>query len=39
MLSAIVAEAKGGAVIATGSPADKAQAILAYLRTNKLIDW
>jgi len=39
MLSAIVAEAKGGAVIATGTAADKAQAILAYLRTHKLIDW
>ena len=39
MLSAIVAEAKGGAVINTGSAADKAQAILAYLRTHKLIDW
>lgn len=39
MLSAIVTESKGGAVISTGSPADKAQAILAYLRTHKLIDW
>ncbi|WP_210321379.1 FAD-binding protein [Devosia beringensis] len=39
MLSAIVAETRGGAVIATGSPADKAQAILAYLRTHNLIDW
>jgi electron transfer flavoprotein beta subunit len=39
MLSAIVTEAKGGAVINTGSPADKAQAILSYLRTHKLIDW
>ena len=39
MLSAIVTEARGGAVINTGSPADKAQAILSYLRTHKLIDW
>ena len=39
MLSAIVTEARGGAVISTGTPADKAQAILAYLRTHKLIDW
>jgi len=39
MLSAIVAETRGGAVIATGSAADKAQAILAYLRTHNLIDW
>ena len=39
MLSAIVTEAKGGAVINTGSAADKAQAILAYLRGHKLIDW
>ncbi|MDB5506290.1 MAG: electron transfer flavodomain protein [Devosia sp.] len=39
MLSAIVAEARGGAVIAAGTPADKAQAILAYLRLHKLIDW
>ena len=39
MLSAIVTESKGGAVISTGTPADKAQAILSYLRTHKLIDW
>ena len=39
MLSAIVTEAKGGAVVATGTAADKAQAILDYLRTHKLIDW
>ena len=39
MLSAIVTEARGGAVVNTGSPADKAQAILSYLRTHKLIDW
>lgn len=39
MLSAIVTEARGGAVINTGTPADKAQAILAYLREHRLIDW
>jgi electron transfer flavoprotein beta subunit len=39
MLSAIVTEAKGGAVVNTGTPADKAQAILAYLREHRLIDW
>jgi len=39
MLSAIVTEAKGGAVVNSGTPADKAQAILSYLRTHKLIEW
>jgi electron transfer flavoprotein beta subunit len=39
MLSAIVTEAKGGAVVNTGTPADKAQAILSYLREHRLIDW
>ena len=39
MLSAIVTEAKGGAVVNTGTPADKARAILAYLREHRLIDW
>lgn len=39
MLSAIVTESKGGVVVSTGTPADKAQAILSYLRTHKLIDW
>lgn len=39
MLSAIVTEAKGGAVVKTGTPAEKAQAILTYLREHRLIDW
>jgi electron transfer flavoprotein beta subunit len=39
MLSAIESEAKGGVVIDTGTPAEKAQAILGYLREHKLIDW
>ncbi|MGV8853907.1 MAG: FAD-binding protein [Devosia sp.] len=39
MLSAIVAPARGGAVLASGSAADKAQAILDYLRRHQLIDW
>lgn len=39
MLSAIVTEGRGGAVISEGTPAEKAQAILAYLRKHRLIDW
>ncbi|MEO5808140.1 hypothetical protein [Devosia sp.] len=39
MLSAVATDAKGGAVISSGTPAEKAQAILFYLREHKLIDW
>lgn len=39
MLSAIAAESKGGVVVTEGSPADKAQAILSYLREHRLIDF
>jgi electron transfer flavoprotein beta subunit len=39
MLSAIATESKGGAVLSDGSPAEKAQAILAYLREHRLIDF
>ncbi len=37
MLGAIDSPSTGGAVLATGSPADKAQAVLAYLRAHSLV--
>lgn len=39
LLSAIVSESKGGTVVRTGTPAEKADAILAYLREHHLIEW
>jgi electron transfer flavoprotein beta subunit len=39
MLAAIATESKGGAVVEQGTPAEKAEAILAYLREHRLIDW
>ncbi|PUA16713.1 drug:proton antiporter [Glaciimonas sp. PCH181] len=39
MLSATVTESRGGKVIQQGSPGDKAQAVLAYLREHRLIDY
>lgn len=39
MLSAIVTEGKGGAVLSDGTPADKARAILDYLREHRLIEF
>lgn len=38
MLSAIAPAAKGGEVLSEGSPAEKAQAILAYLRRHRLTE-
>lgn len=38
MLSAIAPVAKGGEVLSEGSPAEKAQAILAYLRRHRLTE-
>jgi len=32
-------ESRGGAVITDGSPLEKAQAVIAYLRTHSLIDY
>jgi electron transfer flavoprotein beta subunit len=39
LLSAIVSEAKGGVVAFEGSPVDKAQIMLNYLREHRLIDF
>jgi electron transfer flavoprotein beta subunit len=39
MLSAIASESKGGAVLSAGTPEEKAQAILAYLREHRLIEF
>jgi electron transfer flavoprotein beta subunit len=39
MLSAIAATSKGGTIITTGTAAEKARAILAYLRNHRLIDF
>jgi electron transfer flavoprotein beta subunit len=39
MLAAIAAPSKGGAIISDGTAAEKAQAILAYLRDHRLIDF
>jgi electron transfer flavoprotein beta subunit len=39
MQFAVAAEAKGGTVFSEGTPADKAQAILSYLREHRLIYW
>lgn len=39
MLSAVVTESRGGKVIQQGSASDKAQAVLAYLREHRLIDY
>jgi electron transfer flavoprotein beta subunit len=39
MLAAIATESKGGAVVELGTPAEKAEAILTYLREHRLIDW
>lgn len=39
LLAAITMESRGGAVITDGSPLEKAQAVIAYLRTHSLIDY
>lgn len=39
LLAAITTESRGGAVITEGSPVEKAQAVIAYLRTHSLIDY
>ena len=39
MLSAIATESKGGTIVRNGTAAEKAQAILAYLREHRLIDF
>ena len=39
MMAATVAESRGGQVVNEGSARDKAQAILAYLREHRLIDY
>jgi electron transfer flavoprotein beta subunit len=39
MLAAIATTSKGGAIISDGTAAEKAQAILAYLRDHRLIDF
>ncbi|MCD0495578.1 electron transfer flavoprotein subunit beta/FixA family protein [Achromobacter sp. MY14] len=39
LLAAITMESRGGAVITEGSPHEKAQAVIAYLRTHSLIDY
>lgn len=39
LMAAITTESRGGAVITHGSPDEKAQAVLAYLRTHSLIDY
>lgn len=39
LLAATTTESRGGAVITQGSPDEKAQAVLTYLRTHSLIDY
>lgn len=39
MLSATVTESRGGKIIQEGSTSEKAQAILAYLREHRLVDY
>jgi len=39
MLSATVTESRGGQVIQQGSASEKAQAVLAYLREHRLVDY
>lgn len=39
MLSAVTTESRGGNVVIEGSPVEKAQVILAYLREHQLIDY
>jgi electron transfer flavoprotein beta subunit len=39
LLSAIVSEARGGVVAFEGSPVDKAQIILSYIREHRLVDF
>lgn len=39
MASAIASESKGGVIVTDGTPAEKAQAILAYLRSHRLIEF
>lgn len=39
LLAATTMESRGGAVITQGSPEDKAQAVIAYLRAHSLIDY
>lgn len=39
MAAAITSESKGGTIITDGTPAEKAQAILAYLRSHRLIEF
>jgi len=39
MAAAIASESKGGTLVTEGTPAEKAQAILAYLRSHRLIEF
>lgn len=39
MAATIASESKGGEIVADGTPAEKAQAILAYLRHHRLIEF
>lgn len=39
MRAAVVSEAKGGVVASEGTAVDKAQVVLNYLRTNRLVDF
>lgn len=39
LLAATTTESRGGAVITQGSPVEKAQAVMAYLRRHSLIDY
>jgi electron transfer flavoprotein beta subunit len=39
MLGATTTESRGGSVVIDGTPVEKAQAILAYLREHQLIDY
>jgi electron transfer flavoprotein beta subunit len=39
MAAAITSESKGGTIITDGTPAEKAQAILTYLRSHRLIEF
>jgi len=39
MMAAVAPRLEGGAVVSNGSPLDKAQVILTYLRDNRLVDF
>ncbi|HCQ47440.1 MAG TPA: drug:proton antiporter, partial [Achromobacter sp.] len=39
LLAAITMESRGGTVITEGTPDEKAQAVIDYLRTHSLIDY